>query len=81
MEWISVKDRLPFDDMDVSECGIIDSFIVYFDDGEYKEVGHADFIRSQGDPIGEWYYPSGEKHTFWADKITHWMPLPQPSEE
>ena len=64
-EWISVKDRLPEDSND----GFADAVLVT--DGFVQHMAY--FVG------GEWRFAeSGEiKEPMW-DRITHWMPLPQP---
>jgi hypothetical protein len=77
MEWISVKDRLPLAKYtEKGEHCIIDTFIVHFSDytepNERSNVGFAEYTSD-----GTWHYVGGHPHTYWADKITHWMEMPK----
>lgn len=77
MEWISVKDRLPLHDY---EDGVLENYFVHFSDyndlNDISEVGVACYITGTG-----WCYPSHETHTYWKDKITHWMEYPKAPQE
>lgn len=55
MEWISVKDRLPYND---------GTFLVYSEYHYYCQMSVGSF-----DSYLKVFYP---------DKVTHWMPLPNP---
>lgn len=74
-DWISVKDKLPLDDLDVGSWNVIDDRLLgVFDDGEGDiEVSPVAYTNRQG-----WCYPDGTPHTFWKDKITHWLRFPAP---
>lgn len=71
--WISVKDRLPEEDVPVLACyiGAADSI----KEGEYCTDGIANYHN------GAWYWweAYGEDNDEPVKvKITHWMPLPEP---
>ena len=62
MEWISVNDKLPQDDIDVL-C-----LFTGWDDMQFQRVLSYDELEK------EWVDWEGYTH----NKITHWMPLPNP---
>ena len=65
-EWISVKDRLPDDGMNVLVANIGTGT---------QYVSHKDLIwRNEND----FFVPTSYFHGF---KFTHWMPLPEPPKE
>ena len=64
-EWVSVKDRLPPEDVNI--LGAI------IECRETVKIIHVDIV-SRVDQ--EWGYALNPKH----GKVTHWMPLPNPPE-
>ena len=64
--WISVKDRLP--EEDVFECLVVDHGETSFAYHQIRDGKH-DFYMEYGDEIDEF------------DAVTHWMPLPEPPKE
>lgn len=66
-EWISVADRLPTVDEEVLMCMETGAMVV----GAYKHfLGRSIWVYSNGDDF----------YGFVGDKVTHWMPLPEPPE-
>jgi hypothetical protein len=73
--WISVEERLPFDDAPSDWKGCLcDDFLV--------AIRHSDpedgvtVTMYEYNPSG-WHYLGGEPTTY-ADEVTHWMPRPEP---
>ena len=67
-DWISVKDRLPFD----GEYALVHPVFIssVFDD----EPRHVLRFKE-----GRWvYYLGGSVHTTFGHTVTHWQPLPSP---
>jgi hypothetical protein len=76
IEWISVKDKLPLDDINKNSWPNIfhDQLLGVFDDGDFDiEVAPVSYTSQDG-----WCYPDGTPHDYWKDKITHWMHFPEP---
>ena len=80
MEWISVEDRLPFDDApsDWQGCLCGDFLVVIQSD----DKNDGDNRRGQSVTVYEfhgcaWHYFGGSQ-TPYQKNVTHWMPLPSP---
>ena len=74
-EWISVKDRLPEDDLpqDTKRCMI--RCFVYTDKGTVKACVRQRYKKKID---GQWVLCPWEWNKDVFAKPTHWMPLPQP---
>ena len=72
MKWISVKDELPKND---------DAVIVQY---ENKAVSCAE-LANYASAKNSWYdcieeiFLTAESNIYYGQKITHWMPLPEPT--
>ena len=77
-EWISVKDRLPEDDLNIKKCINGEHFgfltvLVY--NGVVKQSNR---FYSKASRFG---LPETEGWEWSSSNVTHWMPLPEPPEE
>ena len=74
MEWINVNDRLPEPDIDV----LVYIINKHCDGTDYESIEVSSYVTEYGrDCVSfEWV----GKITC-NDKVTHWMPLPNPPEE
>jgi len=75
MNWISVKDELPEDDISVLVYHAYDDHITV---GFFEKDNVHYYIESDGSIF---YMDTGwETEIPWAQKgdVTHWMPLPEP---
>jgi len=68
MEWISVEDKLPKDGQDIFTWDGANRCIDKFTEGESHNFKIAEMVMSFGD---------GDTEES-PDKVTHWMPLPDP---
>lgn len=68
MEWISVKDRLP----EKNSCILV----------TFEDQGICQAFYKYWDDL-DWSFPSFDCDLFTWDKekITHWMPLPEPPKD
>ena len=81
-EWISVKDRLPEDDLPQDTDRLLIKVLVCSTSGKYgvRTLSRQRWIMS-------WDYKTNTgTYSNWtwsrdARNITHWLPLPQPPEE
>lgn len=64
MEWISVNERMPENNI----SGLSSSVLIY--DGCYVDVGHYDYEENEFKAYGKFIN---------REVITHWMPLPEPT--
>lgn len=75
MNWISVEERLP----QVNERVLVlfNGKTIEFSAYETQDERIAEWLEEETGPLPEWI-PRGD-HWIWGDnKITHWMPLPEP---
>ncbi len=75
-DWISVKDRLPervgLEDDETEYVLVCESFEYYGGGGKYVSIcGYEKYGWSEWDNFGN----------VRAERITHWMPLPEPPKE
>jgi hypothetical protein len=73
-EWISVKDRLPFDKFQEVICVISDGDIPYSTSLTWREH------NGESSPCGFYYYQHS-KYILMDEWVTHWMPLPEPPKQ
>ena len=78
-EWISVKDRLPDKD---------GAYLVLDEDGEVFATNFDSCIDDPSERFGNWSEQYDNATWGWTgsewfpnDRITHWMPLPEPPED
>ena len=71
MEWIKVEDRLPY--YDISVLWHLESGYIFIDDIDHDSDWETFKVIHKEIYFGE---SPGEKDS--VDKITHWMPLPEP---
>lgn len=69
--WISVKDKLPPEDIEILSWCKSQEISIAFDDGE--EYAAIDTFVKWNDNIT----PSFCTERFYQSKVTHWMPLPE----
>ena len=82
-KWISVKDRLPEDNIVFGSPGVFNhyrEFLVY--NGFEVKIGYYRTPINVGDK-DENFKPfwSGEDGWYDYSRVTHWQPLPEPPEE
>jgi len=72
-KWISVKERIPeqLKPILVVVNGVVQNVTYEYDSDSYVD-GYALYQIHFFDEEGEFYIP--------AEKVTHWMPLPEPPE-
>lgn len=77
MEWISVKDRLP--DVDKTESQFETTTVIAFmPDCRVNPMRYERaYVRGKTVRRWKWMWDA----LYYGDKITHWMPLPEPPKE
>jgi len=76
--WISIEESLPLDDFADNKRIITDVLVCgAWDEDEPPPNAYTQIVSFAGD-LGWTYYNHYGKPWPYADKITHWMPLPEP---